>query len=164
MERFTWNPVVVIFWQLKTRHFPNDIANVYSEQPSFLYLHTRSDTPWFLEHHLMTPWLLSNVRYSWLGPFSDSAMTSKFLNVSRAKRKKKYSFWDFYSSYGRSVLGVHWKDWCWSKTPILWPPHSKSWLIGKDPDAGRDWEQEEKGTTDDEMAGWHHRLDGHEFE
>ena len=51
-----------------------------------------------------------------------------------------------------------------AETPILWPPHAKSWLIGKDPDAGRDWEQEEKGTTEDEMAGWHHRLDGREFE
>ena len=51
-----------------------------------------------------------------------------------------------------------------AETPILWPPHVKSWLIGKDPDAGRDWGQEEKGTTEDEMAGWHHRLDGHEFE
>ena len=49
-------------------------------------------------------------------------------------------------------------------TPILWPPHAKSWLIGKDPDAGRDWRQEKKGTTEDEMAGWHHRLNGHEFE
>ena len=49
-------------------------------------------------------------------------------------------------------------------TSILWPPHVKSWLIGKDPDAGRDWGQEEKGTTEDEMAGWHHGLDGHEFE
>ena len=51
-----------------------------------------------------------------------------------------------------------------AETPVLWPPHTKSWLIGKDSDAGRDWEQEEKGTTEDEMAGWHHRLDGHEFE
>ena len=51
-----------------------------------------------------------------------------------------------------------------AETPILWPPHVKSWLIGKDPDAGRDCGQEEKGTTEDEMAGWHHRLDGHEFE
>ena len=50
-----------------------------------------------------------------------------------------------------------------AETPILWPPHVKSWLIGKDPDAGRDWGQEEKGMTEDEMAGWHHRLDGHEF-
>ena len=50
-----------------------------------------------------------------------------------------------------------------AETPILWPPHAKSWLIGKDSDAGRDWGQEEKGKTEDEMAGWHHRLDGHEF-
>ena len=49
-----------------------------------------------------------------------------------------------------------------AEAPILWPPHAKSWLVGKDPDAGRDWGQEEKGTTEDEMAGWHHRLDGHE--
>ena len=51
-----------------------------------------------------------------------------------------------------------------AETPILWTPHARSWLIGKDPDAGRDWGQEEKGTTEDEMAGWHHRLDVHEFE
>ena len=47
-----------------------------------------------------------------------------------------------------------------AETPVLWPPHAKSWLIGKDSDAGRDWGQEEKGTTEDEMAGWHHRLNG----
>ena len=47
---------------------------------------------------------------------------------------------------------------------ILWPPHAKSRLIREDPDAGRDWGQEEKGTTEDEMVGWHHRLNGHEFE
>ena len=51
-----------------------------------------------------------------------------------------------------------------AETPILWPPHAKSSLIGKDSDAGRDWGQEEKGMTEDEMAGWHHRLDGHKFE
>ena len=50
-----------------------------------------------------------------------------------------------------------------AETPILWPPHAKSWLIGKDPDAERDGGQEEKRMTEDEMAGWHHRLDGHEF-
>ena len=48
-------------------------------------------------------------------------------------------------------------------TPVLWPPHAKSWLIGKDSDPRRDWGQEEKGMTEDEMAGWHHRLDGREF-
>ena len=50
-----------------------------------------------------------------------------------------------------------------AETPILWPHDAKSFLTGKDPDAGRDQGQEEKGTTEDEMAGWHHRLDGHEF-
>ena len=49
-------------------------------------------------------------------------------------------------------------------TPILWPPDAKNWLLGKDPDAGKDWGQEEKGMTEDEMVGWHHRLNGHEFE
>ena len=51
-----------------------------------------------------------------------------------------------------------------AETPILWPPLVKSWLIGKDSDAGRDWGQEEKGMTEDEMAGWHHQLDGRESE
>ena len=49
-----------------------------------------------------------------------------------------------------------------AETPILWPPDVKSWLIGKEPNAGKDWGQEEKGMTEDEMVGWHHQLDGHE--
>ena len=61
-------------------------------------------------------------------------------------------------SWGCKELNTtKWLNW-------TWPPHGKSWLTGKDPDAGRDWGQEEKGTTEDEMAGWHHWLDGHEFE
>ena len=60
--------------------------------------------------------------------------------------------WDF---FGRNDAKA--------ETPILWPPHAKSWLIERDPDPGRDWGQEEKGTTDDETAGCHHQLDGHEF-
>ena len=51
-----------------------------------------------------------------------------------------------------------------AETPILWPPDAKNWLIGKDPDAGKDWRWEEKGMTEDEMVGWHQWLDGHEFE
>ena len=50
-----------------------------------------------------------------------------------------------------------------AETPILWPPDAKNWLIWNDPDAGKDWRQEEKGTTEDEMVGWHHRLHGHGF-
>ena len=51
-----------------------------------------------------------------------------------------------------------------AETPILWPSDVNNWLIGKDPDAGRDWGQEEKGMIEDEMVGWHHQLDGQEFE
>ena len=61
--------------------------------------------------------------------------------------------WDF---FGRNDAKA--------ETPVPWPLHVNSWLIGKDPDTGRDWEQEEKGMTGDEMAGWHHQLDGREFE
>ena len=88
-----------------------------------------------------------------------------------------------YLTYNKGGKNTQWRKdslfnkWCWknwaatckkneirdSLTSIFWPPHVKSWLIGKDPDAGMDWWQEEKGTTEDEMAGWHHRLDGHEF-
>ena len=51
-----------------------------------------------------------------------------------------------------------------AETPIVWPPDAKNWLTGKDPDAGKDWKQEEKGMTEDEIVGWHHQLSGHEFE
>ena len=61
--------------------------------------------------------------------------------------------WDF---FGRNDAKA--------ETPVLWPPHAKSWLNGKDSDAGRDWGQEEKGMTEDEMAGWHHWLGGRESE
>ena len=71
----------------------------------------------------------------------------------------------------KEIQPVHSKDLSWvfigrtdaeAETPILWPPHAKSWLIGRDPDVGRDLGQEEKGTTEDEMAEWHHWLDGRE--
>ena len=64
----------------------------------------------------------------------------------------------------RSALGFLCKNDAKAETPVLWPPHAKSWLIGKDSDVGRDWGQEEKGTTEDEMAGWRHWLDGCESE
>ena len=67
--------------------------------------------------------------------------------------KKDDQLWDF---FGRNDA----KD----ETPVLWPPYVKSWLIGKDSDARTDWGQEEKGTTEDEMAGWHHGLDGRDSE
>ena len=73
----------------------------------------------------------------------------------------------------KEIQPVHPKDQSWvfigrtdveGETPMLWPPDAKNWLIWKDPDAGKDWGQEEKGKTEDEVVGWHHRLDGHKFE
>ena len=73
----------------------------------------------------------------------------------------------------KEIQQVHSEDQPWdffgrndakAETPVLWPPHAKSGLTGKDSDAWRDWEQEEKGMTEDEMAGWHHCLDGRESE
>ena len=72
----------------------------------------------------------------------------------------------------REIQPVHPKDQSWvfigrtdaeAETSVLWPPDAKNWLTRKDPDDGQDWRQEEKGTTEDEMVGWHHQLDGHGF-
>ena len=80
--------------------------------------------------------------------------------------------WEFLGQ--REIPSVHLKgnqSWIFigrtdaeADTAILWPPDAKSWLISKDPDVGKDWRQEEKGMTEDEMVGWHHWLNGHEFE
>ena len=67
-------------------------------------------------------------------------------------------------SQRKSVLNIHWKDWCWSWNLILWSPDGKNWLNRKDPDLGKEWRQEKKGMKEDEMAGWHSWLDGHDFE
>ena len=78
----------------------------------------------------------------------------RLLRVPWTARRSKQSIQSWVFTGGTEVE---------AETPILWPPDVKSWLIGKDPDAGKDWGQWEKGTTEDEMAGWHHRLDGHGF-
>ena len=62
----------------------------------------------------------------------------------------------------QSWVFIGWSD-VEAKAPVLWPPDAESWFIGKDPDAEKDWRQEEKGTTEDEMVGWHHWLNGHWF-
>ena len=68
------------------------------------------------------------------------------------------------STLKKSVLNVHWRTDAKAETPILWPPDRKNWLFGKVSDAGKDWRQVEKGMTEEEMVGWHHQLDGQEFE
>ena len=101
------------------------------------------------------------------------------LDYKESWAPKNLCFWRCW----RRLLRVHWtaeilpvhpkgnQSWIFiirtdaeAETPILWPPDTKNWLTGKDPDAGKDLRQEEKGTTEDEMVVWHHQLDGHEFE
>ena len=90
---------------------------------------------------------------------------------------KRYSLHSHYCTSIHSWKAVRWShgiliSWIFTgrtdaeaETPILWPPDVKNWLTGKDPDAGKDWRQEEKGTTEDiKMVGWHHQLNAHEFE
>ena len=102
------------------------------------------------------------------GIAGNSVLSTKFFYILKTYLKIYYYFLRV-----TEIQPVHSKgDQSWvffgrsdakAETPVLWPPHAKSWLIGKDSDAGRDWRQEEKGTTEDETAGWHHQLDGHEF-
>ena len=129
---------------------------------------------WFLSAHK------SNI-YSQCYGFSSGHLWMWKLDCEESWTPKNWCFWTVVSGKTlespldcKEIQPVHPKgnqSWVFigrtdaeAETPVLWPPHVKSWLIGKDPDAGRDWGQEEKGTTENEMAGWHHRLDGHEFE
>ena len=112
--------------------------------------------------------------------FPSSHVWMRELDCEKSWTPKNWCFWTVVLEKAlespldcKEIQPVHPEDQSWvffgrndatAETPLLWPPHEKSWHIGKDSDAGRDWGQEEKGTTEDEMAGWHHRLDGCEFE
>ena len=118
---------------------------------------------------------------SWDLGFSSSHVWMWELDYKESWAPKNWCFWTvvlertFESPLGcKEIQPVHPKgDQSWvfigrtdveAETPMLWPPDAKSWLIWKDPDAGKDWGQEEKQTTEDEMVGWHYQLNGHEFE
>ena len=126
----------------------------------------REEVSWWVCH---SPWKLSSHVWMWE------------LDYKESRVQKNWGFWTVVLEKTlespmdcKEIERVHPKgDQSWvfmgrtdadAETPILWPPHAKSWLVGKDPDAGRGWGQEEKGMIEDEMAGWHHWLDGHEFE
>ena len=100
------------------------------------------------EHYHKESWMLKNWCF-WtvlLEKMLESPLDCKEIKPVNHKRNQ---FWIF---IGKTD----------GEPPILWPPDAKNWLTGKDPDAGQDWQQEEKAMTEDEMFGWHHRLDGHE--
>ena len=99
-------------------------------------------------HFSLIFYLLLLLLNFWLEKTLESLLDSKEIKQVNPKGKQPWIF------TGRTD----------AEAPILWPPDVKSQLTGKDPDAGKDWGQEEKGTTEDEMVGWHHQLNGHEFE
>ena len=121
--------------------------SVYSQSYGFFSSHVPM---WVLDHK--EDWTSKNwcFRIVVLEKTLDSSLDSRRSNQSILKRNQPWIF------IGRSDAKA--------EAPILWPPDVKIWFIRKDSDTGRDWGQEEKGTTEDEMAGWHHRLNGLEFE
>ena len=113
--------------------------------------------------------------------FSSSHVWMWELDYNESWAWKNWCFWTVVLEktlesplYSKEIQSVHpkgYQSWIFigrtddeAETPIFWPPDAKNWFIIKDPDAGKDWRWEEKGTTEDEMVGWHHRLSGHEFE
>ena len=117
---------------------------LYSQSYGFSHSHVQM---WELDHK--EGWVLKNQRF-WTVVLE--TLESLGLEIKPVNPKRTQS-WIFIRRTDAKT-----------EAPILWPPYVKSWLIGKAPDAGKDWRQEEKGVTEDEMVGWHHWLDGHEFE
>ena len=130
----------------KQRHY---IANKGPSSQSYVFSSTRV---WMWELDYKESWALKNWCF-WtvvLEKTLESPLDCKEIQPVHPKGNQSWIF------TGRTDAEV--------ETPILWPPDVKNWLLRKDPDAGKGWRQEEKGTTEDEMVGWHRRLDGHEFE
>ena len=120
---------------------------LYSQSYSFSSSHV-----WMWELDCKESWVLKNWHF-WtvvLEKTLESPLDSKEIQPVNPKRNQSWVF------IGRTEAEA--------EAPILWPPDAKNWFIGKDPDAGKDWRWEEKGTTEDEMVEWFHRLNGHEFE
>ena len=128
---------------------PRDIAN---KGPSSQSFHFSSSHIWMWELVQKESWALKNWCF-WtvvLEKTLESPLDSKEIQPVHPKGNQSWLF------IGKTDAEA--------ETPILWPPDGKNWLIEKDPNAGKDWRLEEKGITEDKMVGWHHQLDGHEFE
>ena len=130
----------------KQRHY---FANKYQSSQSYGF---SSSLIWMWELDYKESWVQKNWCF-WtvvLEKTLESPLDCKEIQLVHPKGNQSWIF------IGRTDVEA--------ETPILWPPDAKNWLIGKDPDAGKDWRQEEKGIAEDEMVAWHHQLYGHEFE
>ena len=136
---------------LKLRnHIKKQRYHLVNKGPSSQSYSSSSSHVWMWELDYKESWVPKNWRF-WIVVLEktlQSPLDSKEIKTVSPKRNQPWIF-------------IRRTD---AEASILWPPDVKSWLIGKDPDAGKDSTQEEKGTTEDEMVGWHYRLNGHEFE
>ena len=151
-----WNSKTLALWRKsydqprqhikKQRHYFAD-KDPSSERYGFSSSHV-----WMLELDYKESWVPKNWCF-WtvvLEKTLDNPLDCKEIQPVRPKRNQSWIF------IGRTDAEA--------ETPILWPPDAKNWLTGEDPDAGKDWRLEEKGMTEDEMVGWYHQFNGHEFE
>ena len=132
----------------KQRHY---LASKSLSSQSFVF---SSSHVWLWELDYKESWVLKNWCF-WTVVLEKTLESLLDCNDIQPVHPKENQFWIL---IGRTDAEAE------AQAPILWLPDVKNKLIGKDPDAGKDWRQEEKGTTEDEMAGWHHWLNGHEFE
>ena len=142
-----WNPGLQV---MKRQHIKKQRHSFANKGPSSQSYGFSSSHVWMWELDYKENWALKNWCF-WtmvLEKTLESPLDSKEIKPVNPKGNQSWIF------TGRTD----------AETPILWPPDAKSWLTGKDPDAGKDWRREEKGVTDDKMVGWHHQLNGREFE
>ena len=142
--------VGVHFGSCSTEHIEKQRHYFANKGPSSQSYGFSSSHVWMWELDYKEGWVPKNwcFRLMLLEKALESLLDCKDIQPVHSER---YQPWDFFESNDGKA-----------ETPALWPPYAKSWLIGKDSDAGRDWGQEEKGMTEDEMAGWHHLPDGRE--
>ena len=158
MNTQDWSPLGWTGWiSLQSKGFSRVFSNTTVQKHQFF---SPQLSLWSKSH--IHNWVLFLL---WLHPFILSGVISPLISSSILGKSPLDS---------KEIQPVHLKgNWSWifirktdaeAETPILWPPDAKNWLFWKDPNAGKDWRWEEKGMTEDEMAGWHHWLNGHEIE
>ena len=134
------------------QHIKKQRHNFANKGPSSQSYGFSSSRVWMWESDYKGSWVLKNWCF-WTGVLENTLENPLDCKKIQPVNPKGNQYWIF---IGRTDSEA--------EIPILWPPDAKNWLIRKDSDAGKDWRQEEKGMTEDEMVGWHHWLDRHEFE